>query len=149
MSLMLKLQAFDGAVGDLEVYADRFRYVEFTQPYISSGLEMVVTVKPDKVKEIWMFMKAFTKKMWLQLVFMHLSICSLVWLIEVHHGQNPEVKGLRLGDLLWFSATVLFFAQSKNHFPEFSFLFSFFKLSKLFYKLVQYHTVITHENFSI
>ena len=102
----------DGAVGDIEVYADRFQYVDFTQPYISSGLEMVVTVKPDKVKETWMFMKAFTKKMWLQFIFMHLSICFMVWLIENQHGQNPEFKDL--GDMLWFSATVL--AQSKYHF---------------------------------
>lgn len=104
----------DAAVGDISVLADRFRYVEFTQPYISSGLEMVVTVEPNKVKEIWTFMKAFTKKMWMQLVFMHLSICSLVWLIEIQHGQNPEFKGL--GDMLWFTATVLFFAQSKSSF---------------------------------
>ncbi|PON65079.1 Ionotropic glutamate receptor [Parasponia andersonii] len=102
-------KGLDAAVGDIEVFADRFRYVEYTQPYVSSGLEMVVTVEPDKVKETWMFMKAFTRRMWLQLILMHVSICSVVWLIENQHGQNPELKGL--GVMLWFSVTMLFFAQ--------------------------------------
>ncbi|PON94195.1 Ionotropic glutamate receptor, metazoa [Trema orientale] len=102
-------KGLDAAIGDISVFADRLRYVEFTQPYISSGLEMVVTVEVDNVKETWMFMKALTQRMWLELMLMHLCICSLVWLIENQHGQKPELKGL--GVMLWFSVTTLFFAQ--------------------------------------
>ncbi|KAL5558846.1 hypothetical protein UlMin_035057 [Ulmus minor] len=102
-------KSFDAAIGDIGIFTDRYRYVDYSQPYLSSGLEMVVTVKPDKVKETWMFMKAFTKKMWLQMVFMHFSICSVVWFIENLHGKNHELKGL--GAMLWFSITILFFAQ--------------------------------------
>ncbi|GMN24588.1 hypothetical protein TIFTF001_047652 [Ficus carica] len=102
-------KGFDAAIGDIEVYADRFQYVDFSQPYVSSGIQMVVAVEPDKVKEKWMFMKAFTRAMWLQLLFMHLFVCSVVWLIETHHGQNPELKGF--GVMLWFSVTILFFAH--------------------------------------
>ena len=89
--------------------ADRFQYCEFTQPYVESGLVMVVTVKPDNLKEIWLFMKAFTKRMWLMMVAMHLFIGFVVWLIE--RGGNTEFEGL--GTMLWFSVTVFFFVQSK------------------------------------
>ncbi|GMN35153.1 hypothetical protein TIFTF001_005115 [Ficus carica] len=105
-------KGFDAAISDIEVYADRFQYVDFSQPYVSSGIQMVVAVEPDKVKEKWMFMKAFTRAMWLQLLFMHLFVCSVVWLIESHHGQNPELKGL--GVMLWFTVTVLFFAHRET-----------------------------------
>ena len=88
---------------------DRFRYAEFTQPYIESGLLMIVPVKRDKLKEKWLLMKAFTTRMWLLIVTMHLFIGFVVWLIE--HGGNPEFEGF--GALLWFSVTILFFVQSK------------------------------------
>lgn len=88
---------------------DRFRYAEFSQPYIESGLLMIVPVKRDKLKEKWLLMKAFTTRMWLLIVTMHLFIGFVVWLIE--HGGNPEFEGF--GALLWFSVTILFFVQSK------------------------------------
>ncbi|CAL8996363.1 unnamed protein product [Prunus brigantina] len=103
-------KGLDAAVGDIEVVADRYHFVEFSQPYVSSGLVMVVTVKPDKLKEKWMFMKTFTKSMWFLMIVAHLSVCFVVWLIENEHGDNLELKGI--GAILWFSVTVLFFAQN-------------------------------------
>ncbi|KAM1177301.1 hypothetical protein COP2_017197 [Malus domestica] len=112
---MVKLvynKSLDAAVGDFEVISDRYHYVEFTQPYISSGLEMVVPVKPDKLKEKWMFMRAFTTEMWFMLFVTHLALCFVVWLIENEHGDNPEIKGI--GAMLWFSVTILFFANREQ-----------------------------------
>ncbi|XP_062023537.1 glutamate receptor 2.7-like isoform X1 [Rosa rugosa] len=105
-------KGLDAAVGDIEVIADRYHYVEFSQPYISSGLQMVVTVKPDKLKEKWMFMNAFSKSMWLLMITTHLSVCFVVWFIECEHGQNFELEGI--GAILWFSVTVLFFVQRER-----------------------------------
>lgn len=100
----------DAAVGDTEIMAYRFDYAEFTQPYVESGLVMIVTVKPDNLKETWLFITVFTKKMWLLMVAMHLFVGFVIWLIE--HGSNPEFEGF--GTMLWFSITVLFFVQSKS-----------------------------------
>ncbi|KAL5558844.1 hypothetical protein UlMin_035055 [Ulmus minor] len=105
-------QRLHAAIGDISVFTERYQYVDFTHPYLCSGIEMIVTVKPDKVKETWMFMNAFTQKMWLQLMFMHLSVCLIVWLIENLHGQNPELKGL--GAMFWFTITILFFIQREQ-----------------------------------
>ncbi|XWS25609.1 hypothetical protein CRYUN_Cryun27aG0082500 [Craigia yunnanensis] len=100
-------KGLDAAVGDTEIMAYRYQYAEFSQPYIESGLSMVVTVKPDKSKERWMFVEAFTRRMWLITVAMHIFIGFVIWLIE--HGENPDLE--RFGAVLWFSITVIFFAQ--------------------------------------
>ncbi|OMO74759.1 Ionotropic glutamate receptor [Corchorus olitorius] len=100
-------KGFDAAVGDTEILADRYQYAEFSQPYIESGLIMVVTEKPDKSKEPWMFMKTFTMKMWLITLSMHIFIGFVIWMIE--HEKNPDLN--KFGAVLWFSITVIFFAQ--------------------------------------
>ncbi|KAI5354468.1 hypothetical protein L3X38_007363 [Prunus dulcis] len=81
-------KSLDAAVGDIEVIADRYHYVEFTQPYISSGLEMVVTVKPDKLKETEMLVWPFTREMWFLLFVTHLSVCLVACLMEIVHGRE-------------------------------------------------------------
>ncbi|KAK0588367.1 hypothetical protein LWI29_000093 [Acer saccharum] len=44
-------KGLDAAVGDIEIMADRYQYAEFSQPYVESGLVMIVLVKPDKSKK--------------------------------------------------------------------------------------------------
>ncbi|KAK8646601.1 hypothetical protein V6N13_120381 [Hibiscus sabdariffa] len=100
-------KGLDAAVGDTEIMAYRYQYAEFSQPYLESGLIMVVTVKPDESKERWMFLKTFTRRMWLITIAMHTFIGFVIWLIE--HAENPDLKSF--GAMLWFSVTVLFFAQ--------------------------------------
>lgn len=97
----------DAAVGDTEILSDRYQLAEFSQPYVESGLVMIVTV--NKSKETWMFMKSFTMRMWLTMAAMHMFVGFVIWLIE--REENPDLKSY--GAMLWFSITVLFFAQSK------------------------------------
>ncbi|MBA0775279.1 hypothetical protein Gotri_010434 [Gossypium trilobum] len=102
----------DAAVGDTEIMAYRYQYAEFSQPYLESGLIMVVTAKPDKSKERWVFLETFTRRMWLITISMHTFIGFVIWLIE--HAENPDLT--RFGTVLWFSVTVLFFEHNKLSF---------------------------------
>ncbi|KAL8141128.1 hypothetical protein V2J09_007149 [Rumex salicifolius] len=108
---------FDGAVGDTNILADRCEWADFTQPYVKSGLALVVPVKPDRTKETWMFMEVFELKMWLLIPSTSLFIGFVVWLIE-HQDHNPEFDqrslSEQLGTILWFSFAVLFFAQKES-----------------------------------
>ncbi|MBA0565921.1 hypothetical protein Golob_010776, partial [Gossypium lobatum] len=79
----------DAAVGDTEIMAYRYQYAEFSQPYLESGLIMVVTAKPDKSKERWVFLETFTRRMWLITIAMHTFIGFVIWLIE--HAENPDL----------------------------------------------------------
>ncbi|XP_028771771.1 glutamate receptor 2.5-like [Neltuma alba] len=97
----------DAAVGDTEIMAYRYRYVIFSQPYVESGLDMVVTVKPNKSKQTWMFTSAFTKETWLVMTAMHIFIGFIIWLME--RQVNEELRGL--GAMLWFLVTIIFYAH--------------------------------------
>lgn len=101
---------FDAAVGGTEIMAYRYRYVTFSQPYVESGLDMVVTVKPSKSKEAWMFTSAFTKEMWLVMAAMHTFIGLTIWLME----RQVNEESWTLGATLWFLVTVIFNAHGKS-----------------------------------
>ncbi|XVE70081.1 hypothetical protein DITRI_Ditri10aG0043200 [Diplodiscus trichospermus] len=102
-------KGIDAAVGDTEIMAYRCQYAEFSHPYIQADLRMIVTEKPDKSKEQWLFMETFTRRMWLITAAMHIFIGFVIWLIE--HGENPDLN--RFGAVLWFSITIIFFAQGE------------------------------------
>ncbi|XP_058765330.1 glutamate receptor 2.9-like isoform X2 [Vicia villosa] len=100
-------KTLDAAVGDTSIVAYRYHLVEFSQPYIESGLHMVVTEQPAKSKETWMFLAAFTKEMWLMMTAMHVFVGFVIWLIE--REVNEDLRGF--GSMLWFLVTVLFYAH--------------------------------------
>lgn len=93
--------------------ADRFQYVDFSHPYVDSGLVMVVTQKAETSHTTWM-LKTFTKKLWLLMIAMHVFIGLLVWLIE--RGNNTEFDGI--GTMLWFSVTIIFYAHRKFNYTS-------------------------------
>ncbi|RHN45372.1 putative periplasmic binding protein-like I [Medicago truncatula] len=100
-------KTLDGAVGDTDIMAYRYHLVDFSQPYVESGLHMVVTEQPEKSKQTWMFLDAFTKEMWLMITSMHIFVGVVIWLIE--REANPYLRGFR--SMLWFLVTVLFYAH--------------------------------------
>jgi ABC-type amino acid transport substrate-binding protein len=105
-------KTFDAAVGDFTILADRLEKVEFTQPYIESGLSMIVPEKAEQ--KAWMFMKPLTWQMWAVTSAILVYTILIVWCLE---GQsNPEFSGPlknQIGTATWFTFTSLFFSQSK------------------------------------
>ena len=99
----------DAAVGDTSIMAYRYHLVDFSQPYVDSGIDMVVTEQSAKSKETWIFLKAFTKGMWLMMAALHIFVGFVIWLIE--RQVNEELKGF--GSMLWFLVSVIFYAHSK------------------------------------
>ncbi|XP_038885764.1 glutamate receptor 2.5-like [Benincasa hispida] len=98
---------FDGAVGDFGIFADRLKYVDFSEPYLDNAAVMIVKEKPLKWTKLWLFMKAFTAKMWVIMLSMHVFVSSSIWLIERKH--NDALKGV--GNMLWFSVSVIFYVH--------------------------------------
>ncbi|KAE8724583.1 hypothetical protein F3Y22_tig00010263pilonHSYRG00135 [Hibiscus syriacus] len=56
-------KVYDAAVGDITIVTNRTKIVDFTQPYMESGLVVVVPVKEAKSNP-WAFLKPFTREMW-------------------------------------------------------------------------------------
>ncbi|XP_048556900.1 glutamate receptor 3.5-like [Triticum urartu] len=105
---------FDAAVGDVSIVTNRTRVVDFTQPYVESGLVIVSPVK-EKSSNAWAFLKPFTLGMWAVTGAFFLFVGAVVWILE--HRFNPEFRGSpreQLVTIFWFSFSTMFFAHREN-----------------------------------
>ncbi|KAJ8630328.1 hypothetical protein MRB53_023651 [Persea americana] len=111
---MVAQNKFDAAVGDIAIVTDRTRIVDFTQPYIESGLVIVASVKARN-SSAWAFLKPFSLEMWLVTGAFFLFVGAVVWILE--HRKNSEFRGSprrQLVTMFWFSFSTMFFAHREN-----------------------------------
>ncbi|XP_029127565.1 glutamate receptor 3.6 isoform X2 [Cajanus cajan] len=105
---------FDGAVGDIAITTERTRMVDFTQPYIESGLVVVAPVKRAETNAL-AFLAPFTPKMWCVTAIFFILVGAVVWILE--HRVNDEFRGppkKQLITVLWFSFSTMFFSHREN-----------------------------------
>ncbi|XVF59904.1 hypothetical protein PTKIN_Ptkin07bG0313300 [Pterospermum kingtungense] len=105
---------YDAAVGDLAITTNRTRMVDFTQPYIESGLVVVAAVK-KKHSNAWAFLRPFTPMMWCVTGIFFLIIGVVVWILE--HRINDDFRGpprRQIVTVLWFSFSTLFYSHRER-----------------------------------
>ncbi|XP_057794476.1 glutamate receptor 2.5-like [Salvia miltiorrhiza] len=110
-------KSLDAAVGDTEIMADRYVYAEFSQPYIESGLVMVVTVKAGLKESKFIALSPFTKNMWLQFAGVSMATGAVVWLSEFAAGNDQFTNNSiveTICSILWLSVTIISFSQREN-----------------------------------
>ncbi|XP_030552659.1 glutamate receptor 3.2-like isoform X2 [Rhodamnia argentea] len=106
---------FDGAVGDIAIVTNRTKIVDFTQPYIESGLVVVVAPVRNLNSSPWAFLRPFTPSMWAVTGVFFLIVGAVVWILE--HRINDEFRGSPRKQVitsLWFSFSTMFFAHREN-----------------------------------
>jgi ionotropic glutamate receptor len=106
---------FDAVVGDVTITTKRSLTVDFTQPYVTSGLVVVVPVKPGGPGHAWAFMRPFTPLMWCTTGVFFFFTGLVMWLLE--HKKNRDFRGRpkkQVVTTLWFIFSTLFFSQSKS-----------------------------------
>lgn len=106
-------QKFDAAAGDITIRANRSKYVDFTQPFLESGVAMVVPVK-DRKKGAWTFLKPLTWDLWVTSGCFFVFMGFVIWILE--HRTNEEFSGSphqQVGTGFWFSFSIMVFAHSK------------------------------------
>ncbi|XP_050241506.1 glutamate receptor 3.6-like isoform X5 [Quercus robur] len=81
---------FDAAVGDITITTDRTKMVDFTQPYIESGLVVVAPVWKLN-SSAWAFLRPFTPLMWCVTGISFLLVGAVVWILE--RRTNDEFRG--------------------------------------------------------
>lgn len=100
-------QNFD-AVIEVTIISYRYEYAEFTQPYTDPGVVMVVPLQSKSAHRAWLFMKPFTKTMWVLIVAMAIYNGFVLWMLERCH--SPEIRGSMLnqtGTVAWLALTPL------------------------------------------
>ncbi|XWS54158.1 hypothetical protein CRYUN_Cryun10bG0065300 [Craigia yunnanensis] len=111
----VKLRKFDAAVGDITILANRSQYVDFTLPYLQSHVSMVVKIKDDERKNMWIFLKPLSWDLWLTTGAAFICIGLVVWVLE--HHINNEFRGppqQQVGTVFWFSFSILVFAHREK-----------------------------------
>lgn len=105
---------YDAAVGDVAIVTNRTKIVDFTQPFMESGLVVVAPVKEVKSSP-WAFLKPFSIQMWFVTAAFFLFVGVVVWILE--HRINHEFRGpprQQLMTIFWFSFSTMFFSHREN-----------------------------------
>ncbi|KAL2322147.1 hypothetical protein Fmac_026526 [Flemingia macrophylla] len=103
---------FDAGVGDITIIYYRTNYFDFTLPYLDSGVSMVVSMKRDQRRNIWIFLKPLSWGLWLTTGAALVLTGFVVWFME--HNSNAAFSGTpeqQLGIVFWFSFSTLVFAH--------------------------------------
>ncbi|KAH6821820.1 hypothetical protein C2S53_008425 [Perilla frutescens var. hirtella] len=109
----LSLKKYDAVVADVTMSATRSQEVDFTIPYIDSGVSTVVLIEDNK--NAWIFMKPLTVGLWLTIGAFFLFTGFVVWALE--HRVNEEFRGPPLqqfGMIFWFSFSTLVYAHKEK-----------------------------------
>ncbi|XP_059437791.1 glutamate receptor 3.6-like [Corylus avellana] len=99
---------FDAAVGDIAITTNRTKMVDFTQPYIETGLVVVAPVRKQN-SSAWAFLRPFTPMMWCVTGLFVLVVGIVFWILE--HKKNDDFCGSprkQCVTILWFSFSTLF-----------------------------------------
>ncbi|KAG8654495.1 hypothetical protein MANES_05G124900v8 [Manihot esculenta] len=105
---------FDAAIGDIAIVTNRTKIVDFTQPYVASGLVVVAPFRKLKSGS-WSFLRPFSPLMWTVTGCFFIVIGTVVWILE--HRINDEFRGppkRQIITVLWFSLSTLFFSHREN-----------------------------------
>ncbi|XP_066329047.1 glutamate receptor 3.1-like [Miscanthus floridulus] len=105
---------FDAAVGDIAITMSRTKTIDFTQPFIESGLVILAPIKKHMTSS-WAFLQPFTLGMWFVTGLSFLVVGVVIWILE--HRINDEFRGSprqQIITIVWFSFSTLFFAHREN-----------------------------------
>lgn len=86
----LILQDFDAAIGDIVITMSRTKAVDFTQPFIESGLVILSPIKKH-ITNSWAFLQPFTLGMWCVTGLSFLVVGVVIWILE--HRINDDFRG--------------------------------------------------------
>ncbi|KAG7968835.1 hypothetical protein I3843_07G001300 [Carya illinoinensis] len=86
---------YDAAIGDIAIITNRTRMVDFTQPYIESGLVVVAPVRKSN-SSAWAFLRPFTPGLWFSLSTLFFA-----------HKQNTISTLGRLVLIIWLFVVLI------------------------------------------
>ncbi|KAK8547114.1 hypothetical protein V6N13_099856 [Hibiscus sabdariffa] len=105
---MVADNVFDTAVGDIAIVKNRTEMVDFSQPYVMTGLVIVAPIHNTK-SSAWVFLKPFTTDMWCMTAGGFFIIAVVIWILE--HRVNDAFRGpprRQLVTMVMFSFSTLF-----------------------------------------
>ncbi|XP_019185485.1 PREDICTED: glutamate receptor 3.6-like [Ipomoea nil] len=108
---------YDAGVGIITITTSRIEMVDFTQPYMESGLVVVAPFRESGSSAYWAFLRPFTPTMWCVTGMFFLLIGAAIWILE--HRMNDDFRGPRrkqIEIIVWFGFLTFFSANKENTF---------------------------------
>ncbi|CAA7407345.1 unnamed protein product [Spirodela intermedia] len=108
-------QKYDALVGDVTITFNRSRKVDFTQPYLQSGVSMVVPLRDHRENNAWIFLKPLTPELWRVIGAFFFFTGAIVWILE--HRVNGDFRGTpghQFGTVLYFIFSTLVFSHKEK-----------------------------------
>ncbi|KAG7622517.1 Solute-binding protein family 3/N-terminal domain of MltF [Arabidopsis suecica] len=115
LSYQVYLGVFDAVVGDTTILANRSSYVDFTLPYTTSGVGMVVPLKDNVTRSSLIFFKPLTPGLWGMTLGSFFVVGFVVWILE--HRVNSEFTGppqYQISTMFWFAFSIMVFAPRER-----------------------------------
>ncbi|KAL8236887.1 hypothetical protein R6Q59_017968 [Mikania micrantha] len=107
----------EAVVGDITITTNRTKYVDFTMPYMSSGIYMLVPAAETWNQTLVTLIKPFTMKLWFTIILACVFIGVAVGILE-SRVNNPEFKVpifQKLLMIIWFPVSTFFFNEGRIH----------------------------------
>ncbi|XP_071726892.1 glutamate receptor 2.8-like [Rutidosis leptorrhynchoides] len=111
---MLILQTCQSIGGDVTVRSSRAQYVDFTPPYLSSEVYMLIHGSHEWNQTLWTFLRPFTKRLWFTIIGMCIYIGVAIAILE-YRADNPKFTASyqTLKMIIWFPVSTFFFNEGK------------------------------------
>ncbi|KAK4753899.1 hypothetical protein SAY87_002003 [Trapa incisa] len=112
----IKLQKFDAVVGDTTIVANRSKYVDFTLPYAESGVTMLVAVKDNERRNMWVFLRPLSWDLWQTIGSFFILTGLIIWFLEsrLKNEAFGSSRNEQISTSLWFSFSTLVFAHREK-----------------------------------
>ena len=95
-------------VGDTTIIINRSMFVDFTLPYTESGVQMVVPMRENWSKSLWVFMKPIETRLWVAILVVFLFTGFVIWLVEHRESRYfGGTAGKQLDNIAYFNFQAL------------------------------------------
>ncbi|KAI3701659.1 hypothetical protein L6452_26898 [Arctium lappa] len=111
----IRNQACEAAAGDITIRFNRTQYVNFTTPYLSSEVYMLVHGSQEWNQTLLTFIKPFTWRLWITILGACIFIGVAIAVLEYRVG-NPKFAipfYQKLIMVIWFPISTFFFHEGK------------------------------------
>ncbi|KAI3709160.1 hypothetical protein L2E82_38919 [Cichorium intybus] len=101
--------------GDITIRGNRAQHVDFTIPYLSSEVYMLVHASKEWNQTLWTFIKPFTWRLWITVIGACIFIGVAIGILEYRAG-NPQFSSPFYSKLIlvvWFPISTFFFQEGK------------------------------------
>ncbi|KAL8209421.1 hypothetical protein R6Q57_006153 [Mikania cordata] len=101
--------------GDVTVRANRTQYVNFTSPYISSEVYMIVRASHQWNQSLLTFLKPFTWRLWITIIGICIYIGVAVAILE-YRVDNPKFMvpfHKKVVTVIWFPISTFYFHEGR------------------------------------